>query len=565
MIDKISTIKFLIEECYRKFPELADEIPEEEMYRILENNISTIIAGGTAEDFDGEYDTSEKTISLMNMGEGISLEDIKKEQDTVGVLAHEGIHALFRKNDTDTGIDKERKRVNIKGFERFRKARYKSSKSILEHIRDLKKIQDDWSDNKCFGTALNEGITEWIKMQTVSSSSTYDMEVNVVEQIENIIGARKILEIVNIKPEEMYKALNMSENEFRNFCDQMDYLGFLDSLKENFEDNLLELDDGYKKLERFNKEEGKYINDEIRNTMFDIQTKLIIRLIIPYFEENYNKDGTLKKALKCEKLIRDYLECASTDKNIFIEFIGKAEYEKLNSLVSKVIIQYAKQNLPNIDKWEKKKVFDVYYDLIYKFSIIDDSGYRAFIKKLEESIKKIQLEEEKSILEKIAQKINGQKKIDMKLFLQDYRNRYTTVNINKKVSELLLGRRLTLDQYTKLEKELGVYCNCGKVISRKDIRKERDDSGNIEYYVLVNGRKYINPNLKKLKFGKKFLSSRKYEIKVEEKSDISKPTTSHNNIYATNFRRGLIVEYNEAGYFNEESSINKTLGEKEER
>ena len=153
-------------------------------------------------------------------------------------------------------------------------------------------------------------------MQTVSSSSTYDMEVNVVEQIENIIGARKILEIVNIKPEEMYKALNMSENEFRNFCDQMDYLGFLDSLKENFEDNLLELDDGYKKLERFNKEEGKYINDEIRNTMFDIQTKLIIRLIIPYFEENYNKDGTLKKALKCEKLIRDYLECASTDKNI---------------------------------------------------------------------------------------------------------------------------------------------------------------------------------------------------------------------------------------------------------
>ena len=147
MIDKISTIKFLIEECYRKFPELADEIPEKEMYRILENNISTIIAGGTAEDFDGEYDTSEKTISLMNMGEGISLEDIKKEQDTVGVLAHEGIHALFRKNDTDTGIDKERKRVNIKGFARFRKARYKSSKSILEHIRDLKKIQDDKSNN----------------------------------------------------------------------------------------------------------------------------------------------------------------------------------------------------------------------------------------------------------------------------------------------------------------------------------------------------------------------------------------------------------------------------------
>ena len=102
MIDKISTIKFLIEECYRKFPELADEIPEEEMYRILENNISTIIAGGTAEDFDGEYDTSEKTISLVNKNQGIGIEDIKKEQDIVETLAHEGIHALFRKNESDT-------------------------------------------------------------------------------------------------------------------------------------------------------------------------------------------------------------------------------------------------------------------------------------------------------------------------------------------------------------------------------------------------------------------------------------------------------------------------------
>ena len=40
----------------------------------------------------------------------------------------------------------------------------------------------------------------------------------VVKQIENIIGAKKIIEIVNTKPEEMYKALNMSKSEFENFC-----------------------------------------------------------------------------------------------------------------------------------------------------------------------------------------------------------------------------------------------------------------------------------------------------------------------------------------------------------
>ena len=37
------------------------------------------------------------------------------------------------------GIDRERKIVNIKGLAKFTKARYKSSKSVLEHIIDLTK------------------------------------------------------------------------------------------------------------------------------------------------------------------------------------------------------------------------------------------------------------------------------------------------------------------------------------------------------------------------------------------------------------------------------------------
>lgn len=89
------------------------------------------------------------------------------------------------------------------------------------------------------------------------------MEVNVVNQIENIIGAKKIIEIVNTKPEEMYKVLNMSKSEFENFCNKIDYLEFINSLKEKIQDNLLKLNDGKQKLERFNKKEGKYINKEI--------------------------------------------------------------------------------------------------------------------------------------------------------------------------------------------------------------------------------------------------------------------------------------------------------------
>lgn len=144
------------------------------------------------------------------------------------------------------GIDRKRKRVNIKGFAKFTKARYKSSKSILKHIRDLTKVQDDWEDNKCFGTALNEGITEWAISKMISGNESYKIEVNLVKQIENIIGAKKIIEIVNTKPEEMYKPLNMSKSEFENFCNKIDYLEFINSLKEEIQDNLLKLNNGKK-------------------------------------------------------------------------------------------------------------------------------------------------------------------------------------------------------------------------------------------------------------------------------------------------------------------------------
>ena len=45
MINKREAIIFLIEECYRKSPELMEEIPKEEMYKTLMSNISVIEAG----------------------------------------------------------------------------------------------------------------------------------------------------------------------------------------------------------------------------------------------------------------------------------------------------------------------------------------------------------------------------------------------------------------------------------------------------------------------------------------------------------------------------------------
>ena len=80
------------------------------------------------------------------------------------------------------GIDRERKIVNIKGLAKFTKARYKSSKSILKHIRDLTKVQDDWEDNKCFGTALNEGMQKF-KGDMIFTSHDHQLTQTVANRI----------------------------------------------------------------------------------------------------------------------------------------------------------------------------------------------------------------------------------------------------------------------------------------------------------------------------------------------------------------------------------------------
>ena len=101
MINKRKAIVFLIEECYKKFPELMEEISEDEMYKTLMKNISVIKVGGKSEDDAGRYNITFKTIRLLNIGK-INLKKIKEDQDATGILVHEGVHALFRKSPGKT-------------------------------------------------------------------------------------------------------------------------------------------------------------------------------------------------------------------------------------------------------------------------------------------------------------------------------------------------------------------------------------------------------------------------------------------------------------------------------
>ena len=115
MINKSDVIKVLIERCYNKFPELMKEISKEEMSKILEENISIIVAGGTNKTFSGWYETDKRKIRIFNK-ENVTLEDIKKDLEILAVMAHEGIHALFRRNSFDTRNNKIFKSSKHKRF-----------------------------------------------------------------------------------------------------------------------------------------------------------------------------------------------------------------------------------------------------------------------------------------------------------------------------------------------------------------------------------------------------------------------------------------------------------------
>ena len=426
------------------------------------------------------------------------------------------------------GIDQRYEKLNIKAFLKLRKVRYKSSITVLDKIRNLSKILIDYAISRSLHVALNEGITEWVKQKTGSGHDTYDMEVNIVKQIENIVGAKKIIETVNKRPDEMKDLLNMTKEEFIHFSSQMDYLLFLSNLKNKIHKGLID-NEQFDKLVKFNQEEGKYLNDEIESTTMEIQTQLVKKLIIPYFEKNqHNNYENFERALNCMELISEYCKFSKIDTKIF-RYTNEAK--ELKNILDKIIIQYIKQNFRRVDDLDRNKVFEMFNKIIY-YDFIDsdidsDEDYARFKDKLANRMNEIILKEDAVILDNVRQKASERDKIDVNLFLNDYSNKYSSYNINYKVIELLLKRKLTYGQIRDLLKEVMVYIDCGKVISKKDIKKQKNQDGHMEYYIIVDGVKYTNEHLKKMKFGRKFLNANQYEVINREKEEEERQTKVH--------------------------------------
>lgn len=397
---------------------------------------------------------------------------------------------------------------------KLRKVRYKSSTTVLDKIHNLSKISEDYIRSRQFHVALNEGITEWIAQKTVSGYETYDREVNIVKQIENIVGAKNIIEIVNKRPKELKDLLNMNKKEFITFSNQMEYIYFLKKLKELYD---RKDDDKYYQLSQ---EACAYLNDEIKTTTLNIQTQLIKKLIIPYFEnKQQNNSENLDRALKCMELIKDYFYINDVGTDVFEKFMNTDAPKELKDVLDKIVIQYAKQNFQSIDKWDKEKIFEMDQRLSMYGYVSHDEYYDRFTNKIASRIEELRLIEDASIIERVKKDLSNRSRIDVKLLANDYVNGYSSIYINKKVRELILKRNLTESQDNDLIQEIQVYRDCGKIISKKDIKRQKSDDGHIEYFVMIDGKKYTNEHLKKMKYGRKFLDSKRYEVINEEKED----------------------------------------------
>lgn len=411
------------------------------------------------------------------------------------------------------GIYSYSRKINIKCFMKLRKVRYKSSTTVLDKIHNLSKISEDYIRSRQFHVALNEGITEWIAQKTVSVSGhkAYDSEVNIVKQIENIVGAKNIIEIVNKRPKEMKDLLNMNKKEFITFSNQMDYILFLNILKNKMEH--------YEGNGQFDPKFA-YLNDEIKTTTLNIQTQLIKKLIIPYFEnKQQNNSENFDKALKCMELIKDYFYINDVGTDVFEKFMNTDAPKELKDVLDKIVIQYAKQNFQSIDKWDKKKIFEMDQRLSMYGYVSHDEYYDRFTNKIASRIEELRLIEDASIIERVKKDLSNRSRIDVKLLANNYVNEYSSIYINKKVRELILKRNLTESQDNDLIQEIQVYRDCGKIISKKDIKRQKSDDGHIEYFVMIDGKKYTNEHLKKMKYGRKFLDSKRYEVINEEKED----------------------------------------------
>ena len=359
-------IEFVIENGLKNFPELVEKYPVEEMYKRLKRNIKEVLESRDENViYSACYSKDNDTVCIVNHDKKFDIESLKEDEDKLHNSIHESIHALMskrfrkkekgkfrkiknfikaksfyggffiRKIDNDRpireyGIAKLHKTSalerNIEGFFRGEK-KFKYKGSLLSRFFYWKKSMFYLSGEK--GLGLEEGVTEWITQKALVKGSTYKNMVEILNQIEAVIGTRNVLEFTNGNFKEIREMLEMDKESFYELIYRMDESVRAEYRRDNFEKKLeiLKSQKESKSDAEQNEQEPESILDKLKQKMDLIQEDLV-----EYDSEerskvdkarNYYKQVISQNLMRAEEILID-------------EFLVQKIYDILNKKIMKL-------------------------------------------------------------------------------------------------------------------------------------------------------------------------------------------------------------------------------------
>ena len=154
-----------------------------------------------ADGSDGYYNFDRKTVLVRGYDDVQEFEqefERKKQNNAQSTMVHEAIHAILTNS--------------------IKRGRIKVSTGIMECYEN---------GGEC-GRGLNEALTEWIVKKTGLNATSYRMEMNLLEQIELVVGERAIMRMANGDiSNNIANILGMTSAECRKFLTKIDNIHFL--------------------------------------------------------------------------------------------------------------------------------------------------------------------------------------------------------------------------------------------------------------------------------------------------------------------------------------------------
>lgn len=435
IIPKKKVINYLIEEGYKNFPELLEVIPEEEIRNRLSKNTSMVI-GKTEKNIKkaGCYCVSDKKIYLYEVLNNTLLSEYKS------VIVHEGIHALFRRNNilnTCTGFatDKHINKRKIKGWIQSEENKLTGKKSILNKLKIIAKLPIDYYHIENFGNALNEGFTEWCTGKCCGKSLTYLPQVDIINTLEQVYGTKEILKFKDGKHKEIAEMLGMNEKQYNIFVTQMDEI-LLSENKMSNKDPYGHIRYFHRIIQKYGEEEAKKINNLTNEAKEFFKNKKALQIdnsvnieIVKKEYKKYLEKHCKEISQNSEHIINNLLNNIIIPKFKNIDNPTVDDLKKMSN-IKKYLIDFAARTYSNTEYVSNKINDEIMISSVKKFvnNNMNKINYLTneqvmFLEELSNDLLYGSEKYYKSVREKLPELINFNMKIGLRTFLLRKRGR----------------------------------------------------------------------------------------------------------------------------------------------